>query len=172
MLRALGFVMLFWAAACGPMESPPPAPVDAGPQSASLTLDRLHYASTFTPEGCAKWPCPDTAVAGLRFEVRNITRETLEWTFSTTCQLGVEAVALDGRVLRRHVGGACGYAITSLKLEPGQSTTYESGFALVDESGRHLEGLLSLRAFLASDIPPLGPPTSAVAPLFVRVDLR
>lgn len=145
-------------------------PVPAAATTARVSLDAASYTSKPNTIVCITTPCPsnaETAVAKVRFEVKNTSGAAQDFHFTSGCQFDVEALSASGRtVARLSERQVCTFAMTTLTLAPGEAKTYEADFALEDSAGLQLDGDFTLRATLKSGT---GMPPSASAPLSVHV---
>ncbi len=120
--------------------------------AAKVSLDRAAYVSYPNTIQCITTPCPSnaqTAEAKVTFELRNTSSTTQAWQFSTGCQFDVEVVSMAGRVVRRLSDDRmCTFALSSLRLSPGQSKSFTGLVPLADANGLQLSGSYTVRARL------------------------
>ncbi len=141
--------------------------------AATLSLDAAVYRSTPNTIACVTAPCPSsakTAVAKVRFVVRNTSVAAQTYRFTSGCLFDLEVVAASGRtVARLSERQLCTLALTDVVLAAGAARVFETDFTLEDASGLQLDGDFTLRASLTASGGAPGSAPSASAPLSVRV---
>lgn len=138
-----------------------------------LSLDAASYTSKPNTIACIAAPCfsnAETAVAKVRFQVKNVSATSQSFHFTSGCQFDVEAVTATGHTVARLAERqVCHFALTDLVLAPGEAKTFDADFTLEDSQGLQLDGDFTLRATLNASAGAMRTPPTASVPLAVRV---
>ena len=104
--------------------------------SLNLQLDKYTFAEGDTLKGI--------------FTVKNLSSETVNYKFSTSCQFGLKIIGGD-KTFRKYPE-LCAMVLTNLTLKGGESKQYEFGLLLVDKDYNNLlKGDYTVEAFLLNN---------------------
>jgi hypothetical protein len=122
--------------------------------AATLTTDQSLYVNMPNTIRCIRAPCPSnevTAEAECTLTVRNLSAQPVTLQFSSGKQFDFEVSDQAGAVVKAWSDDrAFIQAFTQITFSAGETKTFSGKVELKDRSGQQLDGMYTLRGFLAT----------------------